>query len=263
VFNIAEGLRGPTRESQIPALLEARNIPVTFGDSLCLAVSLHKGHAKRIVQSMGVPTPRFAVAGDADFDFAGLDLRYPLFAKPVAEGTGTGVTARSRAKDADGLRTACLELLERFRQPVLVEEYLPGREFTVGIVGTGAAARAIGTMEVLLRDNADQGAYSYDNKDQYEERVDYVLADDPEARAAAAVALAAYRALECRDAGRIDIRSDDAGRPQFIEANPLAGLNPVHSDLPILCRKAGIGFDRLIADIVASAGTRIRAGDNG
>ena len=261
VFNIAEGLQGPTRESQVPALLEAYGIPCTFGDSLCLALCLHKGYCKHILRSHRIPTPRFAVVEDADYDFADDTLTYPLFAKPVAEGTGKGVSPRGKAMNPDELRDICLDLLARFKQPVLVEEFLPGREFTVGILGGGATARVLGVMEVELLVEAEPEVYSYENKDKYEDRVNYCLpVSDPEVREAASIALAAYRALGCRDAARIDVRSDARNQPQIMEINPLAGLNPRHSDLPILCRLQGIGFDQLIADILTSAIARIRNG---
>lgn len=259
VFNIAEGLRGATRESQVPALLEAYDIPVVFGDSLCLALCLHKGHCKSLLKSHHIPTPRFTVIEDEDVDFADINLTYPLFAKPVAEGTGKGVAPNSKAMSPDELRDVTVGLLRRFRQPVLVEEFLPGREFTVGVVGTGRDARVLGVMEVVLLMNAEPDIYSFENKDKYEDRVDYRLAPpDAEARQAAEIALDSYRILGCRDAGRVDIRSDAAGNPEFMEINPLAGLNPEHSDLPILCRLLGTHYDQLIADIVASAMKRIR-----
>jgi D-alanine-D-alanine ligase len=140
---------------------------------------------------------------------------------------------------------------------VLVETFLPGREFTVGITGTGAKARSVAVMEVVLTANAEAEVYSYVNKEECDDRVVYRLVDDAEARAAAEVALAAWRALGCRDGGRIDVRSDGAGRPHFLEVNPLAGLHPEHSDLPIMCRLAGIAFDDLIGRIVDSALQRI------
>ena len=257
VFNIAEGFRGATREAQVPALLEAYGIPSTFGDSLCLALCLHKGHCKQVVRGHGIPTSRFLVIDDRDTDFAAIDLAYPLFVKPVAEGTGKGVMARGKVNDAGGLEAICRELMDRFDQPVLVEEFLPGREFTVGVIGAGGEARVLGVMEVLLLGNAEPEVYTFDNKDRYEDRVRYRLVDDAEAGEAAKIALDSYRVLGCRDAGRVDIRSDSFGAPQFMEINPLAGLNPSHSDLPILCRLLGIGYDRLIADIVASASKRI------
>ena len=139
VFNIAEGVAGFGRESLVPALLDAYGIPYTFSDPLTLAVTLHKGMAKQIVRDLGLPTPDFAViTREADLD--GLSLPYPLFAKPVAEGTGKGVTARSRVHDPDTLRERVKNLLAAYSQPVLVETFLPGREFTVGIWGTGREA---------------------------------------------------------------------------------------------------------------------------
>ena len=264
VFNIAEGLRGASREAQIPALLEAYGIPVTFGDSMCLSMCLHKGYCKHIVKSFRIPTSRFVVVDDPEHDFRAVNLTYPLFAKPVAEGTGKGVMASGRVMSPDKLREVCLELMDRFSQPVIVEEFLPGREFTVGVVGTGKDARALGVMEVVLLVNAEPDVYTFENKDKYEDRVSYRLADHgQEARIAAEIALESYRVLGCRDAGRVDIRSDAYDRPQFMEINPLAGLNPKHSDLPILCRLLDIDYDQLIGDILASAMKRVRQARHG
>lgn len=256
VFNIAEGLDGIGREAQVPALLDAWRIPYVFSDPLVMALTLHKGMAKRVVRDQGVPTAPFAVV-EQPADVAAVDLPFPLFAKPVAEGTGKGVTPASKVTSVSGLRKVCRQLLQQFRQPVLVETFLPGREFTVGITGTGARARHVAVMEVVLTDQAEADVYSYVNKEECESRVVYRLVDDPEARAAAEVALAAWRALGCRDGGRIDIRSDAAGRPHFLEVNPLAGLHPEHSDLPIMCGLAGISYDDLIGRIVDSALARI------
>jgi D-alanine-D-alanine ligase len=256
VFNVCEGLHGFGRESLVPALLDDWGIPYVFSDPLACAISLHKGIAKTVVRSAGVATPDFAVIG-AIGELAGVALPFPLFAKPVAEGTGKGVSSASRADDRAGLRSACDTLLSGFRQPVLVETFLPGREFTVGIVGTGAAATALGTMEVHLGPAADPGIYTYANKEHWEGRVTYSLLAEPALRAdVEATALAAWRALCCRDGGRIDIRLDAAGAPNFLEANPLAGLHPGHSDLPFICRFQGIPYGELIHRIVASAATR-------
>jgi D-alanine-D-alanine ligase len=259
VFNIAEGLRGVGREAQVPALLDAWEIRYTFSDPMVMGLTLHKGMTKHVVRDCGIPTADFAVI-ESRADLAGLDLPYPLFAKPVAEGTGKGVTPASRVADPAALRRVAGELLKRFRQPVLVETFLPGREFTVGITGSGAAAASIAVMEVVLGEWAEAGVYSYLNKEESETRVRYHLADDAEAGAAAAVALAAWRALGCRDGGRVDLRSDAAGRPHFLEVNPLAGLHPEHSDLPIMCGLAGIAYQDLIGRIVESALARAGLG---
>ena len=257
VFNIAEGRSGFAREAQIPALLEGYGIPCVFSDALTLSLCLHKGHAKRIVRDSGLRTPGFVLVEDdgARPDLSG--LAFPLFAKPVAEGTGKGVSVKGMVRDAAALREVASNLLERFRQPVLVEEFLPGREFTVGIVGTGAKARVVGTMEILLLESADPLAYTFDNKDQYLSRVRYVLADDAQAGAAAELALDCYRVLGCRDGGRVDIRSDAGEKPHFMEVNPLAGLDPVNSDLPIICGLKGIGYRQLLGWIMDSALERL------
>jgi D-alanine-D-alanine ligase len=165
-------------------------------------------------------------------------------------------------KSLDELWPTCEALLARYKQPALVEEYLPGREFTVGLVGTGREAKVIGTLEIVLLDSAEPEVYSYVNKENCEELVEYrpVHADrDAEVAAAEQIALAAWRALGCRDAGRIDMRSDAAGKPQFIEVNPLAGLHPAHSDLPMICTAVGMAYDELIRQIIDSAATRIVA----
>jgi D-alanine-D-alanine ligase len=259
VFNIAEGLRGVGREAQVPALLDAYGIPYTFSDPLVMALCLHKGMAKRVVRDSGVATAPFAVI-ENPADVGAVDLPFPLFAKPVAEGTGKGVSPASRVTSAAGLRRVCRQLLARYRQPVLVETFLPGREFTVGILGTGKAAEAVAVMEVILTERAEAGVYSYVNKEECESRVLYRLVHDADAEAVASAALAAWRALGCRDGGRVDLRQDDGGRPMFLEVNPLAGLHPTHSDLPILCAMAGMSYETLIGRIVESARRRCGAG---
>ncbi|MCR4315162.1 MAG: D-alanine--D-alanine ligase [Planctomycetes bacterium] len=256
VFNIAEGMHGIGREAQVPALLDAYEIPYTFSDVLVSALTLHKGQTKRVVRDAGVPTADFHVVTCAN-DVADVRLPYPLFAKPVAEGTGKGISAKSRIANAAELRETCVRLLAEYKLGVLVETYLPGREFTVGIGGTGRKARVLGMMEVHLGKDAEAGQYGFANKDQYEGKVTYDVPDEEVQREAGGVALGAWRAIGCRDAGRIDVRADATGRINFIEVNPLAGLNPVHSDLPILCGKFGLSFRDLIGLIVDSASERI------
>ncbi|MEX2176736.1 MAG: D-alanine--D-alanine ligase [Pirellulaceae bacterium] len=258
VFNIAEGLGGIAREAQVPAILDAYGIAYTFSDPLVMALTLHKGLTKTVVAAAGVPTPRFAVV-ERLADIGRIDLPFPLFAKPVAEGTGKGVSPASKAKDRAGLSAVCLDLLDRYQQPVLVETFLPGREFTVGIAGTGDEAGAIGVMEIVLLAEAEADVYSYVNKERCEDLCEYRLIepnDDQQARQARQVALDAWRILGCRDAGRVDLRCDEAGVPNFMEVNPLAGLHPEHSDLPILATKAGLSYLDLIGKIVASAEPR-------
>jgi len=257
VFNIAEGFHGLGREAQVPALLDAFEIPYTFSDPLVLTLTLHKGMTKHVVRDLGIPTPDFAVVED-ESDIEDVRLPFPLFAKPVAEGTSKGITANSKICSADELAKVCRELLAKYRQPVLVEVFLPGREFTVGMAGTGRKARALGVSEVLLLEKAEAEVYSYYNKAYYEDRVRYHLVEGPIGEEAREVALAAWKGLGCRDAGRVDVRCAADGSVQFIEVNPLAGLNPVWSDLPILCNMAGIPYKQLLQMIVESAAERVR-----
>lgn len=258
VFNICEGLRGAGREAQVPALLDLYEIPYTFADPCVMSVCLQKGMTKAVVRDAGLPTPRSRVVTELA-DLRDLPLPFPLFTKPVAEGTGKGITPTSKVATPEQLRDECRRLLSEYQQPVLVEEYLPGREFTVGLLGTGPRARVLGTLEISLRAGAEPEVYSYVNKERCEELVEYrlVRADaDAEVQAAERIALAAWRALGGRDAGRIDLRSDAYGRPQFLEANPLAGLHPFHSDLPMLATAVGLSYGELIGAIVESAAER-------
>ena len=252
VFNIAEGVSGRGREAQVPALLEAYGQPFVLSDSVTCAMTLDKALAKTIVAAAGVPTSRHAVvASRADLD--SVDLGFPVFVKPLAEGTGKGCERAGKALNREQLERTAADLWQRFEQPVIVEPFLPGREFTVGVLGNGAEARPVAVMEVLLREQADAEIYSYRNKENFKELVSYRLADDDTAQAAAEVALAAHRALNCADASRVDLRCDAGGQPLFMEVNPLAGMHPTHSDLPILSGLAGISYDRLIAQIMAAA----------
>jgi D-alanine-D-alanine ligase len=258
VLNIAEGLHGVAREAQVPAILDVYEIAYTFSDPLVMALALDKGLAKVVVRDAGVPTPDFAIVRSVA-DAAGIDMGWPLFAKPLAEGTGKGITPASKIHDRQLLAEVCRDLLIRFRQPVLVERYLPGREFTIGLVGTGPEAEALGTLEIVLRPEAEKDVYSYANKERSEELIEYRLVrpeNDPEVSQAERLALQAWQALGCRDAGRVDLRSDASGRPQFLEVNPLAGLHPTHSDLPMLCTALGIPYQKLIERIIDSAAQR-------
>jgi D-alanine-D-alanine ligase len=259
VFNIAEGVAGFGRESQVPALLEAYEIPYTFSDPLVSALTLHKGMAKHVARGCGVPTPGFVLVG-TPAEAEAVTLPLPLFAKPVAEGSSKGITAKSLVRSRAALLTVCTELLERYRQPVLVEEYLSGREFTVGILGTGPSARALATLEVMLLEKADAGVYSYRNKTEWQGLVDYSLLEAGALRAEVeAVALATWRCLGCRDAGRVDVRLDGAGKAQMLEVNPLAGLAPGYSDLPLMAERCGMSYEGLIAEILRSTLARLDA----
>lgn len=253
VFTIAEGVKGRSREAQVPAILELYDIPYTFSDPLVSAMTLDKEMAKKIVRDAGLNTPKsYLVQSDADV--ANVKLTYPLFAKPVAEGTGKGVNARSKITSPAQLADVCKALLKQFHQPVLVEEYLPGRESTTAILGTGPKARVLGTMEIRVKSGAPAQDYSYEVKELCEKFVEYFpMPKDSIRQKVEELALACYRALECRDTARVDIRFDANGNPSFIEINPLPGLHPLHSDLPMIATQEGMSYKELLASIIDSA----------
>jgi D-alanine-D-alanine ligase len=255
VFNIAEGVWGRSREAQVPALCELFDQPYTFSDPLTCAVTLDKAMAKRVVRDAGLPTAPFAVVADPA-EVADIELEPPLFVKPVAEGSSKAISGRSLVASLGELPAVCRELLAASHQPVLVETFLPGREVTVGVLGNGEQAHVLAVMEVIFTERAEVAAYTALNKDEYLERISYALAADDFAARAAELALAAYRALGCRDAARIDVRADVSGAPCFLEANPLPGLDRVKSDLPIMARLAGVAYETLLGAIVDAAAER-------
>jgi len=254
VFNIAEGLYGDGRESVVPAILDQYKIPYVFSGPVIMGLSLNKHIAKLIVSAAGVPVSPGMLISDIK-DLEKTDFNYPLFVKPVSEGTGKGITEKSLVKSFTELKTMVDWILSEFRQPALVEEYLPGREFTVGIIGYGKDAVAIGGMEVICANNLP---YSVEVKENYLEYCTYKPLGDEITDECKSVALNAWRALDAVDAGRVDLKADRNGRICFIEANPLAGLNPVHSDLPILARMYGIQYQTLMEMIMKAAIKRIK-----
>jgi D-alanine-D-alanine ligase len=258
VFNIAEGLSGFGREAQVPAILDVYGIPYTFAEPLAAAVTLHKSWCKDVVRAAGVPTADAALIESLD-DLERVRLPLPLLAKPVAEGTGKGVTPRSVVRANGDLVDVVGALLARYRQPVLLERFLPGREFTVGVLGTGVSARALGTLEIVLKRDAEPDVYSYVNKEECESLVEYRPVSNADAVVAEAerIAVHAWRVLGCRDGGRVDLRCDESGRPFFLEVNPLAGLHPSHSDLPMIATSVGMPYVELVRAILDSAAARI------
>jgi D-alanine-D-alanine ligase len=249
VFNIAEGLYGDGRESVVPAILDQYRIPYVFSGPVILGISLNKYLTRLIVASAGVPvSPGMLISKPGDIDKC--NLTYPLFIKPVSEGTGKGITEKNLLKSPGELKEIAEFLLERFSQPALVEEYLPGREFTVGIIGSGDEAVAVGGMEIICKDNLP---YSIEFKENYKEFCKYIPIEKSFADECKDVALGAWKALGGVDGGRVDVKADRNGKICFIEVNPLAGLNPIDSDLPMLSRFSGIEYQELIERIVNSA----------
>jgi len=253
VFNITEGIFGRGREAQVPALCELFDQPYTFSDPVTCGITLDKAWTKRLVRDAGMPTAPFAVIQCLE-DAEAVDLPLPLFIKPRAEGSSMGIEGPSLVLERASLVPLCLQMLPMFPAGLLVETYLEGREVTVGVVGCGASARPVAVMEVLYTHRARDRSYTASNKGQYLTNVRYrLLRRGTLARQAIRHALEVYRLLECRDAGRVDLRCDRHGTLQFLEINPLPGLHPVRSDLPIMARLAGIPYVDLLADIVASA----------
>jgi D-alanine-D-alanine ligase len=209
-----------------------------------------------VVRDVGSPTADFEVVETIE-DVEKVNLSYPLFVKPVAEGTGKGIDSKSKVESPFHLINACESLLNQFNHPVLVETFLSGREFTVGIVGTGQNARVVGVMEIVVTDKAPELVYSYTTKENWHGVVEYPMAKGHDYDICAQTALRAWQALGCRDGGRIDLKMDDYGVPNFIEVNPLAGINPEHSDLPMLAKKNGITYLQLMGMIMDSALARV------
>jgi D-alanine-D-alanine ligase len=259
VFNISEGIEGRSREAQVPAIMDVLGIHYTGSDALTMAVSLDKGMSKKVFRSERVPTPDWFVAPSVS-EIDEWDVEFPLFVKPIHEGTAKGVTAQSLVTDMRSLRRQVSRILKTYRQPALVEEYLPGREFTTAILGNGHAT-VLGTMEVIVADPTEDHIYTGTSKAEFEQKVVYKPGREIEPamrRKVETVAVAAHRALECRDFSRVDIRCDAQGRPCCMEVNPLAGLNPRTSDLAFIARFEGMSYEELIGRILTEAIGRSR-----
>lgn len=259
VFNIAEG-RGisRSREAWAPAILDMLGIPYTGSDPLCLAVSLDKECAKRLVAQAGVATPRWLLVEQAspDLEHQVRQFTWPLIVKPSYEGSSKGIRAKSLVRDVAELQATVAEMLALYDQPVLIEEYIEGDELTVGLVGN--PPQVIGIMRILPR-SPGPFIYSLDVKRDWEDRIRYECPAEllPKAtRNVRQAALTCWRALGCRDLARIDFRLR-GDIPYFLEANPLPGLSPTSSDLVFLARDMGISHAELIERILDAALERI------
>jgi D-alanine-D-alanine ligase len=285
VFNIAEGLTGVNRESHVPAICEFFGVPYSGSDPLTLSTCLHKGRTKEVLAFNGVPTAPFAVVESLRDLEVLLDGRqeemlpvpgaarrlpnaFPLFVKPVHEGSSKGVTVRNLVHSRDELVTRVTELLDAYAQPVLVEDYLPGAEFTCAVLGNGADARVLPIVGMNFGDLPAGAApiYGFEAKwvwDTPDRPLDIFdcPARIPELlrRSIEHVTLRAYRVLGCRDWARVDVRLDAAGAPNVVEVNPLPGILPDPADnscLPKAARAAGMSYDTLIQTCLAHAAAR-------
>ena len=274
VFNMAEGLNGLNRESLVPAICEYFHIPYTGSDPLTLALALHKARAKEILAHRGVPTAPFSVVERPE-DVEQVALPYPLFVKPVGEGSSKGIFTNNLCSSPAQLRERALFLLQRYAQPVLVETYLPGPEFTVAILGNGPDASCLpvvgfdfGTLPPGM-----PPVYGYEAKwvwDTPECPLQIFQCPAPVApalyREIERTALQAFHTLGCRDWCRVDIRVDRFGVPNVVELNPLPGIIPdpaMNSCFPKAARAAGFTYDELIQDVVRIAWRRLTGRDVG
>jgi D-alanine-D-alanine ligase len=260
VFNIAEGLSGRNREAQVPALCELVGIPYTGSDSATLALALDKALAKRILRQHSILTPDFQVM-ETGREKLIPTLKFPLIVKPNAEGSSKGIASTGVVDDEPALRTAVRELLDRYRQPALVEEYISGREFTVGLLGD-KRPRVLPPMEICFKDvSKTRPVYDYEIKQEWEKHVYYecpAKLAPAELRAVERAARETFMALDCRDVARIDLRMNAAGQVYVLEVNPLPGLTPDYSDLVLISKAAGIEYRTLIAEILAGGLKRLR-----
>lgn len=271
VFNMAEGLSGPNRESHVPAICEFFDVPYSGSDPFTLSLCLHKGRTKQMLEFYDIPTARFALvetlAQARAVKRADL-LRYPLFAKPVQEGSSKGITEQNYIRDREELLAVVTQLLEVYEQPVLLEEFLPGLEFTCGVLGNGRDARVLPIVGIRF-DALPEGAlpiYGYEAKwiwDTPERPLQMfdcpAQIPDSLREQIERVTLRAYHAVGCRDWSRVDVRLDAGGIPNVVEINPLPGILPNPEDnscLPKAAAAAGIGYDELIQSALLAAAKR-------
>ena len=262
VFNIAEGFEGRSREAHIPSILEMMKIPYSGSDPLGLAVTLDKSVAKRIAISLSVPTPDFWIV-EKENDLKEIPDRFPLFVKPVWQGSSKGIRRSSKVETHGELREEVNRLLENYPgDQIMVEAYVPGREFTVGVIGN-RSPEILGIMEIAFRNKAKKDfCYSLEVKRNWREEVEYnarpSLSPSLELGMCDA-ALRIFKTLRLRDVARFDFRVDsEEGRFYFLEANPLPGLSPESGDLVILAQKKGWSYKQLILKITQFALSRYR-----
>jgi len=259
VFNLAESAGGRGREAHVPAVCEMMGLAYTGSDSTTLAVALDKAMTKAILAHNGVPTPRFHVARSTD-EAHTLDLSYPVIVKPNHEGSSMGLLPDSVVDTPRDLSPVVERVLRRYAQPVIVEECLPGREFTVGLLGPGEPD-VLPLLELRYLDSSRPPIYDIELKQDPPDKIQHVCpapVDGALAEEIAATARRAYHALGCRDVGRVDVRHDGDGRPQVLEVNPLPGLAPRYSDICKMTETLGWPHPKLISTILAPALERRR-----
>ncbi len=256
VFNIAEGFKGRNREAQVPSLLELLDIPYTGSDPATLSLALDKALAKKIVRQHGIHTPNFQIFTTGKERLNREFTEFPLMVKPVAEGSSKGVVSKSVVQNEAELREVVREMVSKYQQPALVEEYIRGREFTVGLLGE-RRPRVLPPMEIVFVDQAEENpVYSFQHKLDWNDRIRYDVPANLEPNQIEKLRTAArgaFMALGCRDVARIDFKMDARGRFYFLECNPLPGLTPGWSDLVLIAKGAGMDYRTLIGEILSGA----------
>ncbi len=259
VLNIAEGFQTRNRESQVPMILELYHIPYIGADALTLGLTLDKALTKKILMSEGIPTPRFFNVKDVD-ELKDTDhVSFPMIVKPRYEGSSKGLTNGSRVEDMESLKDEVLRITKTYKQPALVEEFISGTEFTVPIVGNDPI-EVFPPVQIQIDGRLDLGDMFYTFERLSSDKLRYIcparISKELEARLKDA-ALKTYKAVDCRDLGRVDFRVDKDNNIYVLEINPL----------PILCKEDAfffvaehtkIGYDRIIAKIVESAIKRLQ-----
>lgn len=257
VFNIAEGFHGRSRESQVPALLDMLRIPYTGSGPLTLGLTLDKDLAKRVVASKGLSTPgHLVLAAPRPLDEGELEeLKFPMIVKPAHEGSSKGIRSHSRVCNLQELNEQVRWLFSGHGGPVMVEEFLDGPEFTVGVIGNNPPC-VLGVMMIRHRTLPPENfLYSLEVKRDWENQVEYLVpppVSDKLIDAISELALQVYTTLGCRDVSRIDIRLRN-GEPAFLEVNPLPGLSPDYGDLVIMSGKMGRSYEQLVLEILRHA----------
>lgn len=261
-FNICEGRKGRNREAQMPAILEMIGIPYTGSDVLTLAVSLDKAATKKLLSYDGIPTPNFQVF-HSPTEPVDPHLRFPLFVKPVHEGSSMGISSSSKVNDEAELRRQVDYICRAYHQPALVEEFVAGREFTIGVIGNGAELRTLPIMEIDFSKVPEEAnnIYTYQFKKEWTARENFLCPaplNEDVAERMRRIAVRAFASIGCRDYARIDFRLSNDGIPYVIEINPLPGMAPGYSDFPVSAEAAGLTFPLLIAEILKTALARLR-----
>lgn len=256
VFNIAEGLYGRGREAHVPAILEYYGIPYTGSDVVTLAVALDKALTKRILLSHGIGTPSYFVLRQNERALPDM-ISFPVLVKPNAEGSSKGIGDNCIAEDTDGLQKLLFETRERYDGDLLIEQYIDGREFTVGLIGNGENIRVFDPMEIVYsKPRGNYRIYSYEVKRNFRDHITYRCPPDISDVLKENMLHEAdeiYHILGCRDFARIDFRIAPDERIYLIEVNPLPGLAPNYSDLPMLAAFNGIAYNDLICHVLYCA----------